>query len=300
MFTKSYQKYVMAGVLAAVAAGLLVVPSAEAATGQAAHGRHEHKQHAHHLRPLDWAVEIPHIGVAAPVIELGGPRSGAIAVPTFAQVGDVGWYRYGAIPGQRGNAVLLGHVDTYQGPAVFYNLYQLLPGDQVAVDLSRHDIQRFTVRWVKEVLKSHFPAGKVFGYSRGRHLWLVTCGGQFNYVTRSYLSNIIVYTTADVHHTRHHHPDYRKPVKPVKPRRAASGPAVTPGATLPARPAQSGPAKDSHAERSGKDSAKPAAKTAARASEAGSGDVAPPGDVPPSSAAALVPVSRLVPPIVSG
>src|SRR5271154_2623229 len=171
MFTYSYEKFVtgrvrrtavnatLAAVASGLAAGLLALPSAEAATGQATHGRHEHRP-THHSRPLDWAVEIPGIGVAAPVIELGGPRSGAIAVPTFAQVGDVGWYRYGAIPGQHGNAVLLGHVDTYQGPAVFYNLYRLLPGDQVEVDLGQHDIQRFTVRWVKEVLKTHFPAGK--------------------------------------------------------------------------------------------------------------------------------------------
>jgi len=268
------------GLAAGLLAGLLAVPSAEAATGQPTHGSHEHR-HAHHPRPLDWAVEIPGIGLAAPVIELGGPRSGAISVPTFAQVGDVGWYRYGAIPGQRGNAVLLGHVDTYQGPAVFYNLYRLLPGDQVTVDLSRHDSQRFTVRWVKEVPKTDFPAGKVFGYSRGRHLWLITCGGQFDYVTRSYLSNIIVYTTADVLHTRHHHPDSRKPVKPrpavpVKPRPAVP---VKPRPAVPVKPRPAVPVK-------------PRAKAE---DQPGGHDAAVPSPAPD-----LVPVNRLVPPIVTG
>jgi hypothetical protein len=198
-----YPKYLTAVAAAGLAGSLLVASQADAAI---VHPQ-RHYQRAHAAPPLDWAVDIPRIGVAAPVIRLGGPRSGAIAVPTFAQVGDVGWYRYGAVPGQRGNAVFLGHVDTYQGPAVFYDLYELRPGDQVEVDLGHHDTQRFTVHWVKEVLKTRFPASKVFGGTDGRHLWLVTCGGQFDYYTRSYLSNIVVYTTADARHVRrvHHH-----------------------------------------------------------------------------------------------
>src|SRR5581483_6884748 len=77
--------------------------------------------HGHHPHPVRWTIAIPAIGVVAPVIELGGQRSGRITVPGFAQVWDVGWYRYGAVPGSPGNAVLLGHVDTYSGPAIFYN-----------------------------------------------------------------------------------------------------------------------------------------------------------------------------------
>ena len=129
------------------------------------------------------------------MIRLGGRPDGKIAVPTFAQVWDAGWYRYGAIPGGQGNALLLGHVDTYQGPAVFYNLYALRPGDIVDVTLGRGDTKRFEVHWVEEVLKTKFPARSILSSTDGHQLWLVTCGGQFDYVTRSYLSNIIVYTT---------------------------------------------------------------------------------------------------------
>jgi sortase (surface protein transpeptidase) len=150
-------------------------------------------------------LTIPEIGVSASVIRLGGPRTGALAVPSFAQVWDVGWYRYGAVPGNRGNALLLGHVDTYQGPAVFYDLYELRPGDIVEVTLGRGDTRQFTVRWVKEILKTQFPASRVLGGAAGRHLWLVTCGGQFDYVTRSYLSNILVYTTLAQRPPRLHH-----------------------------------------------------------------------------------------------
>ena len=227
----SYVNWRRMASLTAVVAGLAgcllgVSPAHAAALGHAGHrrGRHEY-------RPLDWTLRIPAIGVSAPVIRLGGSRSGAIAVPTFAQVWDVGWYRYGAVPGAQGNAVLLAHVDTYAGPAVFYNLYRLLPGERVEVDLGAHDIQRFTVRWVKEVLKTDFPAAKVFGRTRGTHLWLVTCGGAFDYQTRSYLSNIIVYTTGVTPRKRRSHRHHRE-VPSARAARLASG---TPAAgSLPA------------------------------------------------------------------
>jgi sortase (surface protein transpeptidase) len=166
-------------------------------------GQKAHEHHAH-SRPLDWRLSIPTIGVSAPVIRLGGPPTGAIAVPSFSEVWDVGWYRYGVVPGEQGNALLLGHVDTYMGPAVFYDLYELRPGDIVYVTLGHDGTRRFEVHWVKEVLKTHFPASRVFGGAEGRHLWLVTCGGQFDYVTRSYLSNIVVYTTLVQSHHHHH------------------------------------------------------------------------------------------------
>ena len=136
-------------------------------------------------------MSIPRIGVNAQVIELGGPRYGAIAVPPFSEVFDIGWYKYGAVPGNPGNAVLLGHVDTYNGPAVFYNLYQLRPGDRIYVTVAGR-VRRFSVRWVKEVPKAHFPAATVFGRTHNKRLWLITCGGAFNYATRSYVDNIVV------------------------------------------------------------------------------------------------------------
>jgi sortase (surface protein transpeptidase) len=181
------------------------------APDRALHGalhRALHRDHVRHRspRPLDWTLSIPAIGVSAPVIRLGGPPTGAISVPSFSQVWDVGWYRYGVVPGGQGNALLLGHVDTYIGPAVFYDLYALRPGDPVYLTLGPGDTRQFTVHWVKEMLKSQFPASRVLGGAAGRHLWLVTCGGQFDYATRHYLSNIIVYTTlVQTHHGHHHH-----------------------------------------------------------------------------------------------
>jgi sortase (surface protein transpeptidase) len=130
--------------------------------------------------------------VSVPVLGVGRARDGHLQVPALSQAGDVGWYQYGAIPGRPGNAVMFGRVDTYVGQAVFYNLYQLHRGDQIIVDLGPHDKQRFSVRWVKEVLKGSSAAAEVFRPTRKRQLWLITCGGVFDPVTGSYLSNVIV------------------------------------------------------------------------------------------------------------
>jgi sortase (surface protein transpeptidase) len=200
----------LTGLGLAVVAAVTTAPQAAAWSGSAAGGQRTvswqkaHKHHAH-SGPLGWRLSIPDIGVSAPVIRLGGPATGAISVPSFSEVWDVGWYRYGVVPGEQGNALLLGHVDTYMGPAVFYDLYELRPGDIVYVTLGHDGTRRFEVHWVKEVLKTHFPASRVLGGAEGRHLWIVTCGGQFDYVTRSYLSNIVVYTTLIQSHHHHHH-----------------------------------------------------------------------------------------------
>jgi hypothetical protein len=85
-------------------------------------------------------------------------------------------------------------VDTFIGPAVFYNLYQLRPGDRVYVDAGGAR-QRFDVNWVRELPKPSFPVNQVFG-STGKHrLWLITCGGAFDYKTGHYLDNIVVSAT---------------------------------------------------------------------------------------------------------
>jgi LPXTG-site transpeptidase (sortase) family protein len=105
------------------------------------------------------------------------------------------WYSSGTSPGRPGSAVILGHVDSYRGPAVFYRLRQLRPGDTVTVALSDHSVAEFVVREVQTVPKREFPAVRVYGPHGDSELQLVTCGGSFDAVRRSYRSNVIVYTT---------------------------------------------------------------------------------------------------------
>jgi sortase (surface protein transpeptidase) len=115
-----------------------------------------------------------------------------VQVPTdFAQVG---WYRQGPTPGETGSAVILGHVDSYQGPAVFYRLREIRPGDHVEVTREDGSITQFEVTSVHTYPKTEFPAEQVYASVDGSHLQLVTCGGQFDNEARSYQSNVVVFT----------------------------------------------------------------------------------------------------------
>jgi Sortase domain len=138
------------------------------------------------------ALRIPALGLAVRLTELGLNRDRTVQVPTDFQ--RPGWFRLGPTPGQPGSAVILGHVDSYRGPAVFFRLRSLRPGDQVAVDLADGEVTRFAVRAVETYPKRDFPAQRVYGSHGGRALQLVTCGGQFDRRARSYLSNVVVYT----------------------------------------------------------------------------------------------------------
>jgi sortase (surface protein transpeptidase) len=82
-------------------------------------------------------------------------------------------------------------VDTYVGAAVFYYLYLLRPGDGIDVTAGGAR-QHFKVTSVREVSKDQFPVSQVFGTTGKHRLWLITCGGAFDYATGHYLDNIIV------------------------------------------------------------------------------------------------------------
>jgi sortase (surface protein transpeptidase) len=143
-------------------------------------------------RSLPVTLRIPAIGLNVPLSQLGLNPNGTVAVPTnFAQPG---WYRFGPSPGQLGSAVILGHVDSYLGPAVFFKLRNLRPGDRVEVALADGVTTHFVVREVAMYSKTQFPTVLVYGSHGYSGLQLVTCGGVFDAQTRSYLSNVVVYT----------------------------------------------------------------------------------------------------------
>jgi Sortase domain len=139
------------------------------------------------------SLHIPAIGVNVPLSALGLNANGTVEVPTDFQ--EPGWYRLGPSPGQVGSAVILGHVDSYLGPAVFFDLRKLRAGDRVDVDLADGVVVRFHVLAVAMYPKVTFPSLKVYASHGYSALQLVTCGGAFDYQTRHYLSNIVVYTS---------------------------------------------------------------------------------------------------------
>lgn len=138
-------------------------------------------------------LRIPAIGVSVPVSELGLNPDQTVEVPTDFQL--PGWYRLGTAPGQLGSAVILGHVDSYRGPAVFFRLQHLQVGDEVEVTLADGAIARFAVTEMATYPKAQFPAEQVYGSQGTSALVLVTCGGEFDSEARSYRSNVVAYTS---------------------------------------------------------------------------------------------------------
>jgi sortase (surface protein transpeptidase) len=130
------------------------------------------------------------------LLHLGVTTDGAIEVPSLpAQAGEAAWYEYSVTPGQVGASVIEGHVDSYQGPAVFYRLGALRPGDRVDVQLADGITAVFRVTGVRRYLKSAFPAKAVYSATDYAALRLITCGGTFDYTTRHYLSTVVVFAS---------------------------------------------------------------------------------------------------------
>jgi sortase (surface protein transpeptidase) len=139
-------------------------------------------------------IQIPSIGVDAPLIGLGLDAHRALEVPKRFDV--AGWWTGGSRPGERGPAVIAGHVDSTTGPAVFYELGKLRRGSAVIIRRRDGSSVRFTVQGSQRYAKDHFPTARVYGPTRRPALRLITCSGQFDYTTRHYLDNTVVYAGA--------------------------------------------------------------------------------------------------------
>lgn len=144
-------------------------------------------------RSVPTAVHIPGIGANSSLVPLGLNKDRTIEVPPVSKPMQAGWYRYGPTPGQRGPAVVLGHIDGNQHKGIFWKLNRMRPGQKV--DIARKDgrTARFTVRKVGKVSKDKFPTKAVYGNSSRPELRLITCGGSFDAAAHSYRDNIIVY-----------------------------------------------------------------------------------------------------------
>ena len=139
------------------------------------------------------SLSIPAISLHTTLQMLGLNASGELNPPTNTT--QAGWYTGSSLPGQAGPAVLAGHVDTYQGPAVFYRLDDLGPGDTVTVTMSDGTSVEYVVTQVQLYTKDDFPTSEVYGARPDPELRLITCGGSFDYEKRSYRDNVVVYAT---------------------------------------------------------------------------------------------------------
>jgi hypothetical protein len=139
-------------------------------------------------RPL--SIAIPAAGVDARVVPVGLRPDGAMEVP---EVDLAGWYRLGPRPGERGPAVIVGHVDSREGPAVFFRLGQLRRGDRIVVGQDGGAAASFAVERVERHPKQALPVARVWNPTGKPVLRLITCGGSFDRSTGHYRDNVIVY-----------------------------------------------------------------------------------------------------------
>jgi LPXTG-site transpeptidase (sortase) family protein len=140
------------------------------------------------------AVSIPSIGVEnANTIDLGIQADGSLEVPS--DFDDTGWFTKAPKPGAPGAAVIAGHVDSRNGPAVFYRLNELSEGDKVMVQGKDGEEVVFSVDSIEQYPKDDFPSERVYGYVNEPQLRLITCGGEFDRSERSYRDNIVVYAS---------------------------------------------------------------------------------------------------------
>lgn len=137
------------------------------------------------------AIRIPEIAVDADIIDLGLTGAGELQVPRDPWT--TGWWTGGAMPGEPGSSVIVGHVDSYEGPAVFYALRDLAPGDQIHVDRADGSTVTWEVTAVEYHDKDAFPTARVYSHTREPTLKVVTCGGTFDPSSGHYLGNFVVF-----------------------------------------------------------------------------------------------------------
>ncbi|MFI6284134.1 class F sortase [Streptomyces sp. NPDC051018] len=147
-------------------------------------------------RSLDFApaerVRIPSIGVDAPIMKVGLDPDDWIEAPPPEDPNIAGWYQNGVSPGQRGTAVVVGHVDNSSGPAVFYGLGSVEKGRRIEVPRLDGKTAVFEVYGVEVYSKDDFPGARVYGDTGYAELRVITCGGGFSQAN-GYDGNVVVF-----------------------------------------------------------------------------------------------------------
>ena len=138
---------------------------------------------------------VPAIGVDSELMALGLEADGTMQVPPGAV--PAGWYTGAPTPGERGPAVIAGHVNWAGRRGVFHDLAAMVVGDTITVVRADGSVATFSVVDVREYPKSEFPTDAVYGDTAGPELRLITCGGDFNRAIGHYVDNIVVYAVLE-------------------------------------------------------------------------------------------------------
>lgn len=138
-------------------------------------------------------VRIPSLDVSSTLEDLHTDRGGQLAAPRAWE--HAGWFADGTPPGSPGPAVIAGHVDSPDGPAVFARLTDLGPGDTIEVDQADGGTAQFQVDRTQTVPKDGFPTQDVYGPTPDAQLRLITCDGPYVESSGGYEDNFVVYAS---------------------------------------------------------------------------------------------------------
>jgi sortase (surface protein transpeptidase) len=142
-------------------------------------------------------LRIPEIAVNAPFTGLSIGESGRLDTPPADDPNLVGWFRDGPSPGERGSAIVVGHVDTKRGPAVFVHLGSLRPGSTIHITRKDGTVATFEVDSVHLFSKEDFPDDRVYADTSSPELRLITCGGAYDRKAGQYTANVVVFAHLD-------------------------------------------------------------------------------------------------------
>ncbi|MFI5683490.1 class F sortase [Streptomyces sp. NPDC051636] len=137
-------------------------------------------------------VRIPAIQVDAPVVPVGLDTDGWVGAPPPDNSNLAGWFTGAVSPGEKGTAVIVGHVDNAQGPAVFYGLGALKKGNRVEVARQDGRTAVFEIYGVEVFAKNDFPGDRVYASKGTPELRVITCGGGFS-KQNGYDGNVVVF-----------------------------------------------------------------------------------------------------------
>lgn len=137
-------------------------------------------------------LSVPSIDVSAPLEPVGVLENGQMGVPSTEN--GVAWFEPGPEPGEKGNAVMAGHVDSVDGPSVFYELENVQAGEQVRVTSEDGQELVFEVQRVVSYPREEAPIEEIFGSSDSRNLNLITCAGTFEQEHGTHDERLVVYT----------------------------------------------------------------------------------------------------------
>ncbi|WP_058305943.1 class F sortase [Gracilibacillus massiliensis] len=138
------------------------------------------------------AIRIPSLAIDAPIIHTGLNDQGEMVVPDNGE--EVAWFELGRMPGANGNSVLAGHVDDYQGPAVFFQLENIEIGAEVIIEGDNEETLTFVVERIEAYPYDDAPIREIFGPTDEKRLNLLTCTGLYNQSMETHEERLAVYT----------------------------------------------------------------------------------------------------------